>query len=63
MTCENTCKVYRQMTRKLSRSEKIITIIESVYLVQETNLQLRQRFYERLQKETETSETYSLAVI
>ena len=26
------------MTRKLSRSEKINTIIESVYLVQETNL-------------------------
>ena len=43
--------------------EKIFTIIESVYLVQETNSQLRQRFYERVQKETETIETYSLALM
>lgn len=43
--------------------EDIFVIIESVYLVQETVSQLRQAFYERVQKENETIETYSLALL
>ena len=48
-----------------SNDKKIEQIRKDYYrhLVQETNLQLRQSFYERLQKETETFETYSLAVL